>query len=879
MKNIIIDVDQLVNFAQQFRDLTGYDKFIPCYVDKQTNKKPPCIKDYTTRSVQADGLKAFTTMQCIGLALRDNYVALDQDGLGAVQYLLALELRLGTLPATLSPSSAPGTRQAFIFELPDNWKGKLKFSTIACADGSKLEIQTDKKYQIICGAHPSAGQYTQLSNVIKPAVLPEEYCQHFYDVYTNATLNAQTEHPRTAQKVTFANIGGDTSEELDLAWAIFQFLHLIDHPIADLEDRNNRVRLAGIAKSIDDGDAGRSLAWRIWQLHPSFDEQKSWECWEGLSAGGASRATIGTLKYYFALAFSGAEKDTSKAQLVEEYRDIYQSIIRNTNSRLSLDEYCTVLYDRLQVDPNVNIEAEHRNYCFLYRHIYTELANYWEKYLKDRAVDREKQLAALSSIEPKKIADAAAILKMIPGGEVILDKLESKSIDPFKGLLVYLCCAISTRKKERKAIVMDDRPVASNLMVILNAPTSANKSLLIDMFSEPLITLDTLNREEDDRLHDQYEDHEALWNATSPKDRLNLSFPVEFGGTGYGAEFNVVAAFDPEKAEMQTSPQAPKKPKPAKRLPELITDELTPEYIMELNANQDVGSLWLSHELLTIFQSIKGYGANKVDKAGSFAQLIKIWDGKAFKTGRVTKRNIHGTYGTSILTAIQPKALEAFTTLDDEQGFIGRAIFIDGKGLYFEPSDPNFVIEKAGQLQDILVDQYRKLAQLPTGTMKPTSRGYGIWKAFKKRLEKKIEDYPTMKLGYQYSLLKLAENVARIAGILQDLVAIDAAEPSTVISDAVMRAAVAIGEQIELDHAVMFGAYQVDEEVDTELLEHQAYVLNYLVKRGKPATLHQLCKLRYFSDKKMNSASVKPVLDSLIGSKLDFIPGDGYRLR
>ena len=69
------------------------------------------------------------------------------------------------------------------------------------------------------------------------------------------------------------------------------------------------------------------------------------------------------------------------------------------------------------------------------------------------------------------------------------------------------------------------------------------------------------------------------------------------------------------------------------------------------------------------------------------------------------------------------------------------------------------------------------------------------------------------------------------------------------------------------------------ENVDTELSEHQLYVIQYLTDKNKPIALNLIVRQRYFLNQKMRTKDVKPIIDSLIDKFINFVPNEGYTIK
>lgn len=167
-------VKNFVKIAKKFPGSTGW---VPCWGSPAPDfKKVPCkgTNGWEKHEISRHDLADFPRMEMLGLLLDNEYIAIDADGVSALEKLSAIGLEL---PETLQLSSNLGVRHCWIFSLPEDLEEKIEYFKFDTGDAEQLEFRTGLQYQIIAGIHPKT-KSPYLSNQASIQEIPAPWLKY-----------------------------------------------------------------------------------------------------------------------------------------------------------------------------------------------------------------------------------------------------------------------------------------------------------------------------------------------------------------------------------------------------------------------------------------------------------------------------------------------------------------------------------------------------------------------------------------------------------------------------------------------------------------------------------------------------------------------------
>ena len=761
---------ELLDIAAKFPPDTS---FVPCRNNPTTGQKPPCKEalDWQSGKYTVDTLVNFPQMTCLGLLLKEQYIALDCDGVTAIKKYDELATLYGATD-TLKLSSDPNTRQGIIYrrktdlQLGKELKPQTHQTLVDFENDRKeqFEIRTGKQYQIIAGLHPKKGIY--LHNNADIADLPEPWYDYIFNVCDEFIA--------------------DSTDQTQL-WGILERLRVCDDFFGTDYDTWLRIGMI-IHHAIEDSDKGLEL-FRIWSKkfpgYQSTDDEEYTKKWKSFDKDTNNALTVGSL-YYWLMERQGTPETVKNNPKVETLVKELDKIVHEGTigmlhkeadfykvqglSSAVIDVFAETIVKKVTKYPNRILIDYVRNYLS-----------------EDSEKNQDLNQIINDLIEAEKCQlDVSWVLAGTKVGKALTDHAINSAAPSEYFLMSFLSMYSAALPKKYSFNFNDNAYVIPAIFVLLMGGATSGKSIFTNPF---VIPLEKLAVEKNNLFIDaerQYKDKIEDWKQTSktPGGKKELE---EY----YLQEAN--KTYNDENLKLSQMRDF-LIPEPVEQNPGIITDSSFEE-MKRLSGRHQKKAIGIApREIKDLLDTISQI--SKTNQS-SLSKLIAVWDGASTLRHRVGgEREKASMFQVSLLSTTQTDIFyKYFDTKEDETGAMSRFLIIPITEDITIPSKlpteskPNIL---SNEFMDLFkrTENSLKFAFEDTMIVKNSQEVLNLWDAWRKKQDANAKQVEGTNKGFYKWLRRNPEYTARIALIIHSLRCIEEVENdfTTMSTESMLRA-------------------------------------------------------------------------------------------
>lgn len=748
MKNTTISFQptELFNIDASFKS------FVPC--KKGLNdKKIPCkgAKGWEQGSIDIEALKNFPDLEMVAIVLGTEYIAIDCDGLSAIEKLNALGF---DLPETLTISSKPGERQALIYKIEKPFEHfSIKTSK---SDSEQLEFRTGRHYQVISGTHPKTGK-PYFSNNLPVATIDKNHP-------INEFLQAKGKEKKAVKTV----------ESVDNSPYLEYFLtgsdrSLIVNGVSEGGRNNNGAKLSrnliGTENRLKElnikfqGTALELFTDYCNRCEPVIDDSESSTIWKSaLSSNPEPTLDDEELIELNALWCN----DLTLEQNLEKIKTVdIQKIFEKLDAVIEQTKELNISSNKLDAAISTIFFSVFNRHATGYDKGFLD---YIAKKLNEDEITTETKSIFYDSLEKIRLSQTVECnvpwsLRELSIKKDLLDFSKENGI-PSEHLFTSLITACSSIiPKKVKFNFNTTGKTSSNIFTVFVGSSTSGKSLAVDPFVDPLKRL--ANEANTKYIADIKTEKQAMemWKAFSKDEKVSFWQSIT-------CKTELPLDYTPQRMFEECFPPA------TKGNPWVISDASMQAIAKDSGIHKHQGLLISPDEITDFLSGVDTI--NNSRKASALNELIKVWNNQTTLRHRVgIDAEESDYYRCSLLSTIQTKRFYNTFDIDNNEGsgicsrfnysLIEEPIRVPSKLI----DENDTVIDFSERVEKFYIKLQTALALAVDSEkgllVRNTKESHEVWSKLRETCIEKSDAYIEVNEAFSQWLNRLPEQVARIA--------------------------------------------------------------------------------------------------------------------
>lgn len=755
-------VTQLNLIADKFPANTG---FIPCVAGATGKKVPMKAEKWQSGRINNLVLREFEPRYTmLGLLLGEKYLAIDCDGVSAIQLLESYNWQL---PETLTLSSKPGERQALIFKInrkiehfeiktkiPENKKGKGFDSNKEKCE--QLEFRSGSEYQIIAGIHPGTKK-PYFTNNLAIADLPENI--YPFLISKGGQKNEQVEIDTIVPGLTFfitnqnrVDLSGVDSMRNNTGYSLACNLIGTENALQALEipftDSAEKLFYQFCENCASGGEWCKSEWDQIWNSATASNPESCYDD-ETLKELSSFYMPGKPLEENIRILEDKSFVDRSQ-EIANDIKDLRKSAINND---VAFDLARHIFKKNYRRDPKSR--DDHQRVI----NIVKELEK--EEITEEFKADYGKALHSIlesknSSLDYQWLFQGCDILKILD--DMIIK--ENHNSD-------YISCAFITALSSLMPKKLSYRfngsgTVPANIFTVFVGGAASGKSIIVDPFIKPLAKLSLLANNIHLERKKEYEKSFENWKSLSKKDKencyLQLIGEVEIPPGVTESDMRIAVIGE----------------EPLESHPYYMANTSFEALTKASGENDRLGILLAPSELTDLGNTISRIGGKPNAGRTSLDPFISVWNGDPTIVHRSSVERFKADYyRVSILSTIQPERYDQMFDKNDPSGLVSRVltINIDDNPVEVSSDCQRSQLDIIGRVADVYQKTQTKIVSdfnpdFRNGEIDPTVSAHKLWAHWRMVCENRAKQIKSSNKGFFQWLWRQPAYTARLALVI-----------------------------------------------------------------------------------------------------------------